>query len=134
MLSVSFQTSAVAIAQIFSMGAVGYILVRKRTIDENGLKLLSFLVVNVVFPLFIFYQIIHNFDPMRMKFWWGYPLINVSVVLTGLTITTLIFWLTRKPLADEFLAASSMHNAGYIPLLMAMALPLGEAGSKCIRR
>src|SRR3989338_8750830 len=131
MFTISFQTAIIAIAQIFAMGAVGYVLVRKGLMDENGLKLLSFLGINILFPLFIFYQILHNFDPATTPFWWGYPLINITLVLTGLAVTTLVFFLGRRNVPrDEFLAASSLHNAGFIPLLMVMALPLGEAAGK----
>jgi predicted permease len=129
MFSMSFQTSAIAVAQIFAMGAMGFYLVRSGIIHESGLKLLSFLSVNIFFPLFIFYQIIRNFDLVRMPFWWGFPLINISLVLTGLLVALGMSLRHRSPLKDEFLAVSSLHNAGYIPLLMVMSLPLeGWAG------
>jgi len=107
------------------MGAMGFYLVRRGIIDESGLKLLSFLSVNIFFPLFIFYQIIKNFDAVRMPFWWGFPLINISLVLTGLLVASLVVLRHHSPLKDGFMAASSLHNAGYIPLLIAMSLPLG---------
>lgn len=125
MFPITFQTSAIAVTQIFAMGAIGFYLVRRGIIDESGLKLLSFLSVNVLFPLFIFYQIIKNFDAVRMPFWWGFPLINISLVLTGLGLASLIALRYRSPLKDGFMAVSSLHNAGYIPLLIAMSLPLG---------
>ncbi len=130
MLNLSFQTVFLAIAQIFAIGAVGFALVRKGIIDEQGLKLLSFLSINIVFPLFIFYQILHHFNPSHTPFWWGYPLVNISLTVVGLSATSLIFVLTRRLPKDEFLAAASLHNAGYIPLLFAMALPLGDMASK----
>ncbi len=107
------------------MGAMGFYLVRRGIIHESGLKLLSFLSVNVFFPLFIFYQIIKNFDAVRMPFWWGFPLINISLVLTSLLVASLVVLRHHSPLKDGFLAVSSLHNAGYIPLLIAMSLPLG---------
>jgi len=125
MLSISFQTSVIAVAQIFAMGAMGFYLVRSGIIHESGLKLLSFLSVNIFFPLFIFYQIIKNFDAAHIAFWWGFPLINISLVLIGLMISSLVVLRHRSPLKDKFLAVSSLHNAGYIPLLILMSLPLG---------
>ncbi len=130
MSTLSFQTSAVAIAQIFAMGLVGFILVRRQVMAEDGLKLLAFLSINILFPLFIFLQIIQHFDPGQMRFWWGYPLINISLIAVGMAITAVVFGFSRKTPPDEFLVSSSMHNAGYIPLLMAMALPLGDAAGK----
>src|ERR1039458_2028381 len=89
MMPITFQTSVIAVAQIFAMGAMGFYLVRSGIIQESGLKLLSFLSVNIFFPLFIFYQIIKNFNVARMPLWWGFPLINISLVLTGLLIAFL---------------------------------------------
>jgi malate permease and related proteins len=125
MIPITFQTSVIAVAQIFAMGAMGFYLVRCGIIHESGLKLLSFLSVNIFFPLFIFYQIIKHFDAVRMPFWWGFPLVNISLVLTGLLVSFLVALRHHSPLKDEFLAVSSLHNAGYIPLLIIMSLPLG---------
>jgi predicted permease len=125
MFPITFQTSTIAVAQIFAMGAMGFYLVRSGIIHESGLRLLSLLSVNIFFPLFIFYQIIKHFDAVRMPFWWGFPLINVSLVLTGLLVSSLLVLRHRSPLRYGFLAVSSFHNAGYIPLLILMSLPLG---------
>lgn len=125
MFPISFHTSIIAVAQIFAMGAMGYGLVRSGLIREPGLHLLSFLSVNIFFPLFIFYQITQNFNPHRMPFWWQFPLINIILVLTGLCLSWLVLMRHRSSLKDAFLAASSLHNAGYIPILMIMSLPLG---------
>jgi malate permease and related proteins len=126
MFSISFQTSAIAVAQIFAMGALGFYLVRYGLIPEPGLRLLSFLSVNVFFPLFIFYQIITNFNGAQMPLWWAFPLINISLVFLGILISSLLVMRHQGSLKDQFLVVSSLHNAGYIPLLMIMSLPLGE--------
>ncbi len=130
MFTVSFQTSVIAITQIFAMGAVGYVLVKRGVIDQAGLKLLSFLTINIGFPLFIFVQILHNLDPVHTRFWWCYPLINISLTMIGITVTHLISLAARQKPRDELLAVASFHNAGYIPLLFIMSLPLGEMASK----
>ncbi len=127
---ISFQTSAIAIAQIFAMGAVGYLLVRRQMMDQNDLQLLSFLSVNIFFPFFIFYQITHYFDPLCTPFWGGFPLINIVLVLIALFVTWLVSRILPASLKDEHLAASSLHNAGYIPLLLSMSLPLGDIAGK----
>src|ERR1039458_7694282 len=101
MMPITFQTSVIAVAQIFAMGAMGFYLVRSGIIHESGLKLLSFLSVNIFFPLFIFYQIIMHFDAVRMPFWWGFPLINISLVLGGLLITSLLLLRQRGSIKDE---------------------------------
>ena len=107
------------------MGAMGFYLVRSGIIQESGLKLLSFLSINIFFPLFIFYQIITHFDAAHIPYWWGFPFINITLVLIGLLIASLVALRNHSPLKDKFLAVSSLHNGGYIPLLLAMSLPLG---------
>ncbi len=122
---ITFQTSVIAVLEIFAMGALGFYLVRSGIIQESGLKLLSFLSVNVFFPLFIFYQIIENFNVARMPLWWEFPLINICLVIMGMLVASLVLLRFHSPFKDEFLAVSSLHNAGYIPLLIVMTLPLG---------
>ena len=126
MLTISFQTAFIAIFQIFLVGAVGFFLVRRRLLDEAGLKVLSWLSINVTFPFFIFYQIVSHFDPASQTHWWAYPLINVGLGLTGLLITGLITMLLGKKDRREWMAVSGFHNAGYIPLLLVTMLPLGQ--------
>jgi predicted permease len=126
MTFISFQTAFIAIIQIFLMGAVGFFLVKRRFLDESGLKLLSWLSINVTFPFFIFHQIIGHFDPHVQTYWWTYPLINISLGLVGLSIAWVAAQLLDKKDAREWMAVSAFHNAGYIPLLLVTMLPLGE--------
>ena len=128
-MPVTFQTAAIAVAQIFAMGALGFYLVRRGFMDVAGLKFLSFLTVNLFFPLFIFYQIITNFNP-HMPFWWGFPLIAMILPLTGLGLVSLVTLRHRRPHKKAFLAISSFHNGGYLPLLIVTALPLGVWASQ----
>jgi len=130
MLPVTFETSTIAVAQIFAMGAMGFYLVRAGHIQEAGLRLLSFLSVNVFFPLFIFVQIIRHFDPVHMPFWWNFPLINISLILVGLSVSSIIVARHRHPVKDAFLSVSALHNAGYIPLLMTMSLAQGPGAGE----
>jgi len=126
MFPVTFQTSVIAVAQIFAMGAMGFYLVRSGRIHETGLKLLSFLSINIFFPLFIFYQIIAHFDAVHIPFWWQFPLINMSLALTGLLIASLVTLRHQGHLKDGFVAVSCLNNGGYIPMLIVLSLPLGH--------
>jgi len=126
MLTISFQTAFIAISQIFFMGAVGFVLVRQKIVDEAGLKMLSWLSINIVFPFFIFNQIVSNFNPSSQSYWWSYPLINTSLVMTGLLVTGLLAILFRKKNPQEWMAVCGFHNAGYIPVLLVAVLPLGQ--------
>ena len=125
MFLVSFHTAVIAVAQIFIMGALGFYLVRSGLLAESGLKVVSFLTVNVFFPLFIFYQIITNFDASHMPLWWAFPLVAIILPLTGLAISSLLVFRHHRPHKDAFLAVASFHNGGYLPLLLVSALPWG---------
>ncbi len=126
MITISFQTAFIAILQIFLMGVVGYFIVYRKFIDEAGLKMLSWLGINVLFPFFIFKQIINHFDPRSQPHWWAYPLINISVVVGGFLIAGAMVLLLGKKESREWVAVSSFHNAGFIPVLLVTMLPLGE--------
>src|SRR5205807_37083 len=130
MTVISFQTAFIAIAQIFLMGAVGFFLVHRRLLDEAGLKVLSWLSINVIFPFFIFFQIVTHFNPSAQAYWWSYPLINIGLTLSGLLIAGLVVMLFKKKQAQEWVAVSAFHNAGYIPLLLVTVLPLAEKTSE----
>ncbi len=123
MLHVSFQTSFTAVAQIFAVGAVGFFLVKRRLLNQESLKLLSVLSINVSFPFFIFNRIISNFDPVLQPHWWQFPFINVGLVMTGILVAGSIAFFSRRKQPREWTAASVFHNAGYIPLLFITMLP-----------
>ncbi len=127
MLSLSFQTILIAVAQIFAMGAVGFWLVRRNHLDVQGLKLLSWLSINVLFPFFIFNQLINHFDPARQTQWWAYPFINIGLCVTALIIAGGLLLLLRQGQRREWMAASAFHNAGYIPLMFVALLPVYES-------
>ena len=126
MFALTFQTSVIAIIQIFLLGTAGYVLVKRAVIGDEGLKLLSHLMVNIFFPLFIFYQLTHHFDFKAIPFWWVFPLISLGVILTGAGVSALLLAVFPIKLRNEFRAVTGMHNAGYLPLLLATTLPLGE--------
>ena len=129
MIQVSFQTATTAIAQIFLMGAVGYALARGNVLNASGLKLLSWLSVNVCFPFFIFDQIVHHFDPHQEPLWWAYPFINIGLGLLALFLAWVLARGKVKPRKYTWMAVSGFHNAGYIPLLLVTTLPLGQLTS-----
>ncbi len=126
MLTLSFQSVAVAILQIFLMGLAGYALARKGILDANGLKLLSHLTIQVFFPLFVFYQFVTHFDFNAIPLWWIFPLISFAITLTALGVATLLLGLRGSSFKNEFKAVIALHNAGHVPLLLVTTLPLGS--------
>ncbi len=129
MIQVTFLTAVCAVMQIFLMGAVGYVLVKKGAVKVDGLKLLSWISVNVAFPLFIFNQLLTHFDPVKQPLWWSFPLINIGLGFTGLMLGWLFTRIIAKGHQRQWMAVSGFHNAGYIPLLLATTLSLGQLTS-----
>jgi len=126
MFSVSFQTSSLAVLQIFLLGAVGYVLARRGVLAGDGFKILSFLLINIFFPSFTFYRLTHYFDFKTMPLWWALPLVNIGVIAAGYFLSSLLLIKRKVPYKNEFRAVLAFQNSGYIPLLMASTLPLGE--------
>lgn len=127
MTAISFQTAFMAIFQIFLMGAVGYFIAHRRFLDEKGLKMLSWLSINVCFPFFIFYQIVMYFKPQEQTGWWAYPLINIMLCLGGFLMAGLFRMLVSKKGSDDvWQATAAFQNAGYIPLLLVTMLPVAH--------
>jgi predicted permease len=125
MFPVTFHTSVIAVVQIFAMGSVGFYLVKSGLLQESGLRIVSFLTVNIFFPLFIFYQIISNYSANHLAYWWAFPLVAISLPMIGLLISSLLLWRHHSAHKTVLMAVSSFHNGGYLPLLMVAALPLG---------
>lgn len=121
----SFLIAAQAVLQIFLMGSVGFFLVRRGVLNDAGLKLLSFLSVNVCFPFFIFNQLITHFNPASQPLWWAFPLINIALGLVGLGLAWACSGIVGTQRRAEWMASAGFHNAGYIPLLLTATLPLG---------
>ena len=57
----SFKITGLAVAQIFLLGAIGYLLMKKGLLGEAGLDILSRLVVGLTLPLLIFCQLVKEF-------------------------------------------------------------------------
>jgi len=123
LLTVSFQTIVLAIAQILIMGACGYGLVKRGFMDEPGLNLLTRLLINFFLPVFMFYQFTHNFNFTDFPHWWMFPLIGLAIVTGGLMAGRIVLlfcpWIKSR---REFLALVIFQNSGYIPLMLVTTL------------
>ena len=67
---ISFQTTVQATIQILLMGFIGYLLVKERIVGDEGLNLLTKLVVNLFLPPFMFYQFTQRFSFYEYSNWW----------------------------------------------------------------
>ena len=127
----TFKTTLSATVQIFLMGSCGYFLVKRKVINDNGLVILSRLVISLFFPLFTFHQLTNHFSFSVYQNWWIFPLISFGVTLGGF----LIGWLTAQcfkniPFQKEFIALTGFQNSGFIPLMLVATMFTGELAQK----
>jgi malate permease and related proteins len=131
MFILSFQTTFSAMLQIFLLGGCGFLLVKRKILNRQGLEMVSGLVIQVFFPCLIFSTLVRNFDFHTISYWWVFPLLAWSLQLTGLGTSSLLLALTARrgyTLRNEFRALNTFQNGGFIPLLIAAALPQENGG------
>lgn len=118
-LNLTLETTVLAIFQIFLMGAAGYLLVKKKIIDDSGLNLLSKLVVTLFLPFFTFNQLIQRFNFQLYPKWWIFPLMSFGITLSGFLVGRFLLILRRKTVfKKEFISLVAFQNSGYVPLLL----------------
>lgn len=125
----SFKVTAGAVAQLFFLGAIGYILVRREVLGHEGLKTLSRLVVEIVFPAMIFTQLVRNFSFSLYPEWWIFPLISILIIAFGFIVGSIfLYFLKGTSHKEQFLGLVAFQNSGYLPLgLIASLLPQAKA-------
>lgn len=126
----SFRMTGSAIAQIFILGALGFILVKKNILGGEGLDALSRLAINVTMPVLIFAQLIKDFNFSLYPNWWIFPLLSVAITFLGLAVASIFtgFFQGRQHKA-QFLSLVAFQNSGYLPLvLIAALLPVDKMG------
>jgi hypothetical protein len=121
-----FKTVFFAMLEIFILGACGFIMVRKKFLDETSLRFLMRLVVEFLLPLFIFTKTLKSFSFILYPNWWIFTLFGLAINLAGFLIG--YFWLglfkTVNPNSEkrQFVSLVGFQNSGYIPLILAATL------------
>ena len=119
----SFRITASAVAQIIILGAVGYFLVKKRILGDDGLNALSRLTIDVTLPILIFCQLSMDFSFKVYPNWWVFPLISIAVTLAGLLVGLLFSWfIAGEQRKLQFISLIGFQNSGYLPLALFAAL------------
>ncbi len=122
-----FKITGLAMAQIFILGALGYILVRKNMLSHAGLDALSRLVIQIIFPAMIFTQLLQNFSFSLYPNWWIFPLVSLAITACGLLVGFFLLKLIKlKNHKLQFLSLVGFQNSGYLPLAMVASIFSGQ--------
>jgi len=122
-----FKITGLAMAQIFFLGGLGYVFVKKNILSHPGLDALSRLVIQVIFPALIFTQLLRNFSFSLYPDWWIFPLTSLIITIAGLILGWLLFkFLKLKTHKLQFLSLVGFQNSGYLPLAIAAAMFTGS--------
>jgi predicted permease len=129
MLASSFRITGVAVAQIFLLAAIGYILVKKNILGHDGLDALSRLVIEITLPVLIFCQLVKDFSFGLYPDWWIFPLISIAITIAGLMLGSLFtVFIKGHQHKAQLLSLITFQNSGYLPLpLIAALLPKEKA-------
>lgn len=119
----SFKVSVSGVGQIFILGAIGYFLVKKSILSQEGLNSLSRLVIEITLPLLIFCQLIKRFSFTLYPRWWIFPLISIAITGCGLIVGALFMgFISGREQRSQFLSLIAFQNSGYLPLTLVATL------------
>lgn len=119
----SLKITGVAVAQIFVLGLIGYFLIKKKIISSEGLDAISRLLLDIIFPILIFCQLVKDFDFRIYANWWIFPLLSIVITAAGL-LAGMVFngFIRGEQHKMQFLSLSGFQNSGYLPLALFGAL------------
>ncbi len=130
----SFKITGLAVAQIFLLAALGYFLIKKNILGDEGMDALSRLVIEITLPLMIFCQLIKDFNFNLYPDWWVFPLISIAITISGLIVGSIFTGFIRGGQHKlQFLSLIAFQNSGYLTLaLVAAMLPADKLNSMFI--
>ncbi|MFA5275316.1 MAG: AEC family transporter [Candidatus Omnitrophota bacterium] len=119
----SFRITGSAVLQIIILGAIGYFLVKKKVLGDDGLDALSRLTLDITLPILIFYQLTKDFSFSLYPNWWIFPLISFAVTALGLFVGFLFsYFISGNQHKLQFISLTGFQNSGYLPLALFAAL------------
>lgn len=123
MFFTSFKVTISAILEIFIIGLVGFVLVKRRLLSREGLDILTQLVIFITLPLLIICRFIQDFDFQSYPNWWLYPILSIAIAALGFFVVTPFIYSTPNPKEKrQFLSLVGFQNSGYLPLALVAAL------------
>ncbi|MEA2042274.1 MAG: AEC family transporter [Bacteroidota bacterium] len=109
----SFISMLNALSQIFIVILGAGILVRRRIVSQNDIRVLSKITVIILLPSFIFANTLESFNPDKLPLWWLLPLLGMLMSLIGVLFAAGVFAFDYSK-HRNLIAVASMQNAGYL--------------------
>ena len=115
-------SSAEAIIVLLGISAIGFFVIAKKIVPADMLKYVSTLAIEVSVPLYVFTNIIENFNPAASPGWWKLPI--WWMVFAGVTfLMSLAFGrLFNKDSRREASSALYIYNTVFVPLSVIIAM------------
>ena len=115
----SFVSLFQSILMIFLIALIAGLLVRKKIINDEHIKGLSLITINILLPSLIFNKITTGLNPGEFPIWWMIPLIAMATTGIGFSLAW-FFWRKQLPEKRNLLPMAALMNAGYF------ILPIGQ--------
>mgnify|MGYP000552706024 CR=1 FL=1 len=119
-----------AIAQVFGVGAIGWLAARLGYIRQEDITRWSRLMTDFLYPLLVFHSIVRGFQPERFRELWVLPAIGLGMVLVGALSGVLLRAGVRSrdpEIIRTFHHFCASNNYTFLPVLIVAAL-WGETG------
>ncbi len=128
----AFKTTFGSILQLVILGAVGFFIVKRNILSDDGIKALSDLVIGLFLPCFMFSSIIQRFDFNMYPDWWILPLYSILITFVGYACGAIFLKLDKSLNKNpgEFLGITTFQNSGYLPIPLVAALLPHEAAQE----
>lgn len=117
----AFLATLESLFDIVLVVVVAGLLVRRNVVTQEHISALSRLTVAVFLPCLMFANVMAQFDPSRLAYWWVIVLLGAGFSLAGLVLAALVYaphWREKR----DMLPLASMQNAGYLVLPVGLKL------------
>lgn len=111
------------IMEIFFIGILGYIAIAGFKQSSSFLDYLTKIVIRISLPCLIFSNMVGNFNPGKVKYWWVFPLVAVAINVSGALLAGAYVLIDRTvKFRGDFMALVAFQNGVFFPLAFAPAL------------
>ncbi len=122
----SFSVAFQAVAQLFLLGLVGWVAVRRGIIDQKVISALARLMIDLLIPGLMFVALLRGFDPEKLSGMAGMIGLSVAWIFLGFGLgwAGTRLWSRRDaPQEDRALIAmAGIQNSFYLPMPLVAAL------------